>query len=384
MIIAKLFGLQNEVGQRFYLKMWSEFLMEKPKKVTMQEIADRVGVSKYAVSKALSGKPGISSATREKIFEVASQLGYLEQKLVKRAMNGKQQAEDEHKVIGILIPNIRSQNRESGYWGKVLEGVFKGLEASGMASVLITDDSPRNFNKIMRPEGLLGIIGIGLIQTSMLVELRNVGIPFVLIDHEDELVSSDSIFMNNYDILRKLVKYLIGKGHERIQFVGDWRYARSFADRWNGCKSVLEENGLSYEPNSALLSIKPTHHEENLNLIHSSFSQLQGESMPTAFVCANDKIASLCLRAMQQLGIRVPEDTSVTGFDNELDILAEFPELSTVNAEKEALGIKAVQMMIWRLENAHMPYEKLLLQSDLIIRGSVESPRDAKAMIIQS
>ncbi len=358
--------------------------MEKPKKVTMQEIADRVGVSKYAVSKALSGKAGISSATREKIFEVASQLGYLEQKLVKRAMAGKQQAEDEHKVVGILIPNIRSQNRESGYWGKVLEGVFKGLETCGLASVLITDDSPRNFNMIMRPEGFLGIIGIGLIDTAMLVELRNVGIPFVLVDHEDELVGSDSIFMNNYDILRKQVKYLIGKGHTHIQFVGDWRYARSFADRWSGFKSILEENDFSYSPNAALLRVKPTTDRENLDLILTSFSQLQEDGLPTAFVCANDKIASLCLRAMQQLGIRVPEDTSITGFDNDLDVALEFPELSTVNAEKEALGVKAVETIMWRLDNLHMPYEKLLLQSDLIVRGSVNAPRFSEAVAGQA
>lgn len=349
--------------------------MGKSKKITMQEIADKVGVSKYAVSKALSGKPGISASTREKIFEVASQLGYLDQKLIKRTMNHQEQNVDEEKIIGILFPNIRSQNRESGYWGRVLEGVFRGLESSGIGSILITDDTPRNFHKIMRPEGLLGIIGIGLIDTSMLVDLRNVGIPFVLVDHEDELVSSDSIFMNNYDILRKQVKYLIGKGHTDVQFVGDWRFARSFADRWNGFKSVLAESGIAYTPNESLLRIKPANDQENLDLIMSTLAELQGSSLPTSFVCANDKIASLLLRAMQQLRIRVPEDTSVTGFDNDMDIMAEFPELSTVHVESEALGHKAVEILFRRLANLQMPHEKLLLQGELIIKGSIASPR---------
>jgi LacI family transcriptional regulator len=352
--------------------------MAKNNKITMQEIADRVGVSKYAVSKALSGKPGISAATREKIFEVASQLGYLEQKLIKRTMNSQLQGGDEEKIVGILFPNIRSQNRESGYWGKVLEGVFKGLEASGVGSVLITDDSPRNFHRIMRPEGLLGIIGIGLIDTAMLVDLRNVGIPFVLVDHEDELVGSDSIFMNNYDLLRKQVKYLVGKGHTDVQFVGDWRFARSFSDRWSGFKSVLEENEIPYTPNQSLLRIKPTDGTENFELILSTLADLQRQTLPTSFVCANDKIASLLLRAMGRLGIRVPEDTCVTGFDNDAEILAEFPELSTVNAESEALGAKAVEIMHRRLSTPQMPYEKLLLQSDLIINGSIAPPRAAE------
>ncbi|MBB6633224.1 substrate-binding domain-containing protein [Cohnella thailandensis] len=351
--------------------------MAKGKKITMQEIADIVGVSKYAVSKALSGKPGISAATREKIFEAASQLGYLDQKLIKRSANNQGQADDDEKLIGILFPNIRSQNRESSYWGRVLEGVFRGLESSGIGSVLITDDSPRNFHKIMRPEALLGIIGLGLIETSMLVELRNVGIPFVLVDHEDELVSSDSVFMNNYDILRKLVKYLVGKGHTDIQFVGDWRFARSFADRWNGFKSVMAESGIPHTPNESLLRIKPTNDKENLDLIASTLAELQNSSLPTALVCANDKIASHLLRAMQPLGIRVPEDTCMTGFDNEADFMQEFPELSTVNAESEALGIKGVELLFWRLANLQMPHEKLLLQGDLIIKGSIAPPRTA-------
>lgn len=351
--------------------------MDKPKKVTMQEIADRVGVSKYAVSKALAGKAGISTATREKIFEIASQLGYLEQKLGKRTFNIKQPNQKQDKLVGILIPNIRSQNRKSGYWGKVLDGVFKGLEENGLSSVLITDDEPNSFHKVMRPEGLLGIIGIGLIKSTMLLELRNIGIPFVLIDHEDELVSTDSVFMNNYDIVRKQVMYLLGKGHTNIQFIGDWRFARSFADRWNGFKSMLEEKEVPYKPNQTLLSIQPTLFEDNLGLIKHSFEQMQQDDLPTAFVCANDKIALLSIRAMEQLGIHTPEDTSIIGFDNDDEILNEFPELSTVNAEKEALGINGVELLLRRLASPHMPYEKLLLQSDLIIRSSIDVPRTA-------
>lgn len=353
--------------------------MDRHKKVTMQEIADRVGVSKYAVSKALSGKPGISAATREKIFEVASQLGYLEQKLGKRTQLMKQLNEEQSRLVGILIPNIRSQNRESGYWGRVLDGVFKGLENSGIPSVLITDDIPDNFHKVMRPEGLLGIIGIGLIESAMLVELRNIGVPFVLIDHEDDLVSSDSIFMNNYDIVRKQVMYLIGKGHTHIQFVGDWRFARSFSDRWNGFKSALQEQEIPYEPDLDLLSIQPTLAASNLELIARRFKQLKEEVLPTAFVCANDKIASLCLNAMNELGIRVPHQASIIGFDNDAEVIEQYMELSTVNAEKEALGIKGVEMLLRRLANMDMPYEKILLQSDLIIRGSVDVPNPAAA-----
>ncbi|WP_341278841.1 substrate-binding domain-containing protein [Paenibacillus sp. FSL H8-0537] len=348
--------------------------MRKQKKITMQEIADRVGVSKYAVSKALSGKSGISAVTRSKIFEMASQLGYMNQKSAKKMPSSKQNEEEEHQIVGILIPNIRSQNKESGYWGKVLDGISKSLEAKGLGSVLISDDSPRNFNLVMKPEGLMGIIGVGLIATPMLVELRNKAIPFILVDHEDELLECDSIFMNNYDIIRKLVKFLIGKGHTQIQFIGQLGYSRSFIDRWSGFRSVMDESRLDYTPSEGLLKVKPTLDEFNLNLLQSSLKELEASRFPTAFVCANDQIALLAMNALQRLGKQVPEQCSLTGFDNNLEILGETPMITTVNAEKEALGIKAVELLQWRLENGHMPYAKILLQSDLIIRESVGDP----------
>ncbi|WP_099519324.1 substrate-binding domain-containing protein [Paenibacillus sp. BIHB 4019] len=348
--------------------------MGKQKKITMQEIADRVGVSKYAVSKALSGKSGISAVTRSKIFEMASQLGYMNQKSAKKTVSSKQADEEEHQIVGILIPNIRSQNQESGYWGKVLDGISKSLEAKGLGSVLISDDSPRNFNLVMKPEGLMGIIGVGLIATPMLVELRNKAIPFILVDHEDELLECDSIFMNNYDIIRKLVKFLLGKGHTRIQFIGELGYSRSFIDRWSGFRSVMDESRLDYVPSEGLLKVKPTLDAHNLNLLQASLKELEASRFPTAFVCANDQIALLAMSALQQLGKQVPEQCSLTGFDNNLEILGETPIITTVNAEKEALGIKAVDLLQWRLENSHMPFEKVLLQSDLIIRESVGDP----------
>lgn len=347
--------------------------MTKTNKITMQEIADRVGVSKYAVSKALSGKSGISAVTREKIFEIASQLGYLNQKTIKK-IQSQSTSEQSDKIVCILIPNIRSQNKESGYWGKVLDGISKTLESEGIGSIIVSDDSPRNFNLVMKPEGLLGVIGVGLVSTPMLMELRSKAIPFVMVDHEDEMIESDTIFMNNVDIMRKLTNFLIGKGHTRIQFVGNLSYSRSFFDRWIGFRSIMEESELPYlHRNHALLNVIPSLREENTNLLLTGLQSIPPSEFPTAFVSANDQIAVLVYNALKAMNLRVPEDCSLTGFDNNVDIVKDFPTLTTINAEKDALGIKAVDLLLWRLKNRHMPYEKVLLQSDLIIRESISA-----------
>jgi LacI family transcriptional regulator len=349
--------------------------VSKEKKITMQEIADKVGVSKFAVSKALSGKPGISAATREKIFLIASQYGYFNHK-AKAKLQNKITAHSEEKMVGILIPDIRSQNKESAYWGRILDGISKSLDNIGVGTVIITDDSPQNFNRVIKPEGLLGVICVGLISTPLLLELRNLSIPFVLVDHEDQMLTSDSIFMNSFDSIRKLTNHLLGLGHTNIQFIGDIRYSRSFFDRWCGYKSVMDENHLPHAVNKILIQISPSTDEINYNFLMSELVNMSTEAFPTAFVCANDQIAFNVLRALSELKIRVPEDCSLTGFDNNDDILKHFPEITTVNAEKEALGTKAVNLLFSRLENSQIPYEKVLLQSELIIRGSTAAPKN--------
>ncbi|NHN30330.1 substrate-binding domain-containing protein [Paenibacillus agricola] len=353
--------------------------MPTNKKVTMQEIANQVGVSKFAVSKALSGKSGISTATREKILTVASQYGYVKYKAkIDRAH--QTQANPENKLVGILIPDIRSQNKESAYWGKIVEGISSNLEKRGVGTIIITNDSPQNFNLVIKPEGLMGIISVGLISTPMLEELRRLSIPFVLVDHEDELLASDSIFMNSFDSIRKLTKYLLGLGHTDIHFVGDIHYSRSFFDRWCGFKSAMDEQVSTYKTNQLLLHIKPSYNPDNYHSLLSELKQFQlsAAMFPTAFVCANDQIALHVADALKELNIRIPDECSITGFDNNDDITQYFPELTTINAEKEALGTKAVDLLLWRIMNPHMPYEKVLLQSQFIYRGSTQAAKTTK------
>lgn len=345
--------------------------MSRSKKVTMQEIADKVGVSKFAVSKALSGKSGISEATREKIHRVAAEYGYSNQK--NSSPDQQPSTDPDYKIIGILIPNIRSQNKESAYWGKILEGISANLEKRGIGTIIITDDSPQNFNLVIKPEGLKGVISVGLIAPEMLLELRNLSIPFVLVDHEDELLASDSVFMNSFDSLRRLTNYLLDTGHTRIQFVGDIHYSRSFFDRWCGFKTVMDEKMNDYSYNSSLLRIKPSVDEDNYNRLTSELVQLSGSTFPTAFVCANDQIALHVLNVLNELAIQVPDDCSITGFDNNEDIIKLFPELTSIIAEEAALGAKAVDLLLWRIENPWMPYEKVLLQSQLIVRDSTRT-----------
>jgi LacI family transcriptional regulator len=344
------------------------------KKVTMQQIADHVNVSKFAVSKALSGKSGVSPDTREKIIHAATQLGYFVQKrnkpVISRTVTNRPASMDRSTIV-VLIPNVREQNRQSSFWGRIIDGITAGLEEHHLGMMIVTEHSTDNFTRLINPEAVLGLVGVGLISNQLLLEIRNLGIPFVLVDHEDSLIPSDVLFMNNYECVRRVTNYLLGNGHRKLQFVGNIRYSRSFYDRWLGFRSMLEEQNAELVQHQELLTFEGVNRSEMTEQLDHILRELQqaGE-LPTSFVCANDSIAICVMTVLMRLEVDVPSQCSVTGFDNIEDAGLSSPSLSTVHVNKEALGQRSVETLLWRIAHPDGPKEKILLAGEFVLRQS--------------
>ncbi|MFC5404156.1 LacI family DNA-binding transcriptional regulator [Cohnella soli] len=348
------------------------------KKMTMQQIADHVGLSKFAVSKALSGKSGVSPDTREKIIQAATQLGYFSQKRNKLAASRPtvptRRPSTDRDTIVVLLPNVREQNRQSTFWGRIIDGITEGLEINSLGMMIVTEHITDNFAKLINADAVLGLIGVGLISNQLLLEIRKLGIPFVLVDHEDSLIPSDVLFMNNYECVRKATNYLLGNGHNQLQFVGNVRHSRSFFDRWLGFRSLLEEQGFELLQENKLLEFEGINRSEMTEQLEPILRELKGAGrLPTAFVCANDSIAICMMTALMKLGVEVPGEVSICGFDNIEDASLFSPKLSTVHVNKEALGQRAVETLIWRISHPDAPKEKILLAGDFVPRESTAS-----------
>lgn len=345
------------------------------KKVTMQQIADHLGVSKFVISKALSGKGGVSEATKERVIQAASQLGYFAQKNaymknVKRELPISTASGHKQSVL-VLMPNIRFQTKDSLYWGKILDGISARLEEAGLGMVIISEQSIDNFLHVLNPNGILGLIGVGEISTSLLLEVHRIGLPMVLVDHEDPLIPSDTLFANNYDCMHRLTKHLIGIGHKQMIFIGNARYSRSFHDRWTAFRSALEESNIDVtHKEDWLFNLEGIQHFQEQIKQWAGKKQKAGK-LPTALICANDMIAIDALHALQELGISVPHDISVTGFDNVEDAYIVKPALTTVHVAKEAMGRKAVDQLLQRIDKKEAPLEKVLLLGEVIYRESI-------------
>lgn len=331
------------------------------KRVTMQQIADAAGVSKFAVSRALTGKSGVSEHTREMIIRTAGQLGYFKSESnrypvetqVEQEIKGAQQG-----TILILFPNIRSQNRSSLYWGPVFDGISARLNEQGMDILTLTEPSSDRMFSVLNPEAISGIITVGSISTSVLLEIYRLRIPLVMVDHEDPAIHGDMVFTDNIKCMKELVLMLVGKGYRRLQFAGPLPDAASFRERWLGYRSVLEEMQLEGKQNADLLGME---YEQ----IVRSIAEMKLEDIPEVIVCANDHTAVLVLQALRNRGIQVPERCAVTGFDN---TRTDEPILASVHINKENLGIRAVDQLLWRIKHPEGPFERKLIYSELIVR----------------
>lgn len=353
------------------------------KRVSMQQIADTVGVSKYAVSKALAGKEGVAPATRDKIIDSATRLGYFKQLRASKpgeegggALPERDVWRGSKQAVAVLMPNVRLQTMDSAFWSRIVQGIGQALSRIGLGMLVVTEQTPDSFERLLKPDSLLGVIGVGEVSTPMLLEIKRLGLPFVLTDHEDALVPSDTVFASNIDGMAMVTDYLWELGHRSFRFLGETRYSRSFADRWMGFRKALEDKGLEVNAAGHRIGLSSTDRDANRSILRDLWAgqALKGEAMPTALVCANDDIAIDALELLRQGEIGDGTAVSVTGFDNIEQSQYALPPLTTVNVDKERLGERSVAALLDRIREPERPYEKICLACDLIVRASTKSP----------
>lgn len=343
-------------------------------KITMQHVADAAGVSKYVVSKSLSGKGGVNPATRERVLQVAAKLGYRFQARPANAGHGVPEGsgETEKSTVVVLLPNIRYQLRDSVYWGRIVDGITQELEMNEARAVVITDQTADSFLSLVHQDNIHGFIGVGQVSTQVLQEAGKLEVPIVLIDHREPLVKSSELFANNRECVYHLTNHLLSLGHRFIYFVGNTDYSLSFLSRWNGYKDAMEEAELTVSKQHPLSLLEGETRVEHTEQIRAILEAWKGRAdFPTALVCANDAIATCAINALKALNISIPQEVSITGFDNIEDAFFTEPGLTTVNVEKELMGRRAVQVLFNHMNHADFPRETLYMSGSIVYRDSI-------------
>lgn len=342
-------------------------------KVTIKEIAENAGVSKTAVSFAFNYPERLSEATLQHILRVADELGYSPDPV---ASNLKTRRTG---CIGILIPQPIPPMARNPHTLAFLEGVGETCHEADM-SVMLIPPLKGNLRRAIVRAAVDGFLTMGL-ETfrGTMVVLQQRGVPFVMIDSEP----TEGIPCVNIDDeagAYAAMSYALQQGHRRITILGirsgyhgNFReYAGTLQRRMVGYLRALEEYGLTVDNHRVHLVECDCETEGGREAFHALW---QNRWKPTALVAMADIIAIGALKATHELGVGVPEQISIIGFDDIASSALTYPPLTTVHQPTFEKGRLAAQLLIDLIDHHPLEAEHIVLPVSLIERESFKMAR---------
>ncbi|SDD85278.1 transcriptional regulator, LacI family [Sanguibacter gelidistatuariae] len=325
------------------------------RRVTITDVAEAAGVSVATVSKVINARYGVAAATASRVQEVIDQLGY-ESSLVARSMRSHRT-----NVIGILVAEFEPFSTE------ILKGAGAALAKTGyelLAYTGATQSGGPGWERryLSRLSGTL--IDGALIVTPTVVDAE-VGIPVVAIDPHEGPLGPPTVDSDNLTGALLATRHLVELGHRRIGFISGREDLASSALREAGYRQALEEAGIAYDPAVVRSG------DYRLDSSRSSAAELLTLSdRPTALFAANDISAIGAMEVAKTLGIDVPGDLSIVGFDDIPESMATTPPLTTIHQPIQAMGAAGIAMLIELLDEHPLASTHVRLPTSLVVRGT--------------
>lgn len=334
------------------------------KKVTMQDIADSLGVSRVTVWKVLNNKEGVSSRLSKQVISKAQELGYLKNDHLESSSikNDKSQ-----KKISVVI----SRPESSVFWINIIHAVARELDKYNIN--LVYTYLPPTYKKgyslpdiLKQNRDIDGILIMNVYDKKLLEMINKLKISKVYLDivsqFSIEKITGDLVLLEGKSAIRKITNHLIESGKHKIGFIGDINYALTNKKRYEGYIEAMEENNLNVNQQFCLtkeIGIY-SYYEEISSFLDSL------EELPEAFVCASDFIANFLMRYFVENNINVPEDIGISGYDgnNEYSMIA--GKLTTVEVKTDYLGKRLADQLIYRIENPDSPVAITNIYSEII------------------
>jgi LacI family transcriptional regulator, repressor for deo operon, udp, cdd, tsx, nupC, and nupG len=336
--------------------------------VTIKDVAKKAGVAHTTVSRALRGSPLISPATTERVRQIASEMGYQPSAAARSLKTNRSQA------LGVIVSAI-----DDPFFSEILQGIDDVAQENGYS--LFIAASQRDLQRerlIVRTMREHRVDGVIICSTPFSAEqskqLRAYEIPIVVINNQSAEDYRYSIYHDDLDGSRQVMRHLIGLGHERIAYLCYGRSGRTNIKRLTGYREEMQaarltiHDGYEFEVLSSDPEAGQTAAEHFLSL----------PQLPTAIFCYNDMLAIGLLHGLQEAGLRVPKDCSVAGFDNIALSAFTTPSLTTFDQPKRTIGAQAAQLVLGLLELSEAsepPGPKIqTLKGSLLVRGSTARP----------
>jgi LacI family transcriptional regulator len=339
---------------------------------TLRDVASAAGVHPATASRALN--PGtrllVSEETAQRVTEAAERLGY-RPNAVARSLRTRRSH-----TIGVLIPDLNNP-----LFPPIIRGIEDRLAEHGYVALIgNTDGDPGKERLVfdqMRARHVDGfVLATATLNSPILAEAAEAGLPLVLMNRTAQDYPFSSVSVDNEQGVRAAVAHLVSLGHTRIGHIAGPQDISTGAARLRGYQEAMSSHGLAVDA-AEIVHASGYTVEEGL---HRGRELLAAADDLTAVVAANDMLAIGCYGALDELGLRCPEDVSVIGFNDMPFVDRLHPPLSTVRFPHSQVGTEAARLLIERIESSDGPVKILFLAPELVVRGSTVAVEQSGAV----
>ena len=331
----------------------------KINKITSAQVAKLAGVSQSAVSRVFTPGASVSIKTTTKVKDAALSLGYRPTSIARAMVSGKS------RMIGVVVAYLENQ-----FYPEALERLSNCLQEKGYHVLIFMAGKDRqsidNVIEEILDYQVDGIIAASVSMSSGLSErCRAAGVPMVLFNRAQDEPNMSAITCDNIEGGKKIAKFLISSGHKKISYIAGWEGASTQRDRESGFISILNHAGLSLHSRKVGNFVL----EESREATRSMFLN----NPPEAVFVANDHMAFAVMDTLRyELGLKIPDDVSVVGYD---DVpAASWPSysLTTVQQPVNIMVRETVEILIEKIENPEARPQKIKVDGPLILRKSAK------------
>ncbi len=332
--------------------------------VTIKDIAQVVGVSPSTVSRALNDSPLINEATKNRIRRVAKELGYERNELARGLVKGSSG------TVGVILPDITNP-----FFAEIIKGAEEVVRNRGFGVVLCTTEGfpgrEREYLQLLRRKRVDGLIIASVtVDDPYLAELQRAHVPFVLVSRLSERIDAPYVVVDDKEGGRLAMEHLVELGHRKIAYIGGPANVHSSRKRMEAYREVLEAQGIRFRRRWAVFAAFT---QEAGHTVGKAL--LSEDERPTAIFAANDLIALGVMEAAEELGLAIPEDLSLVGYNNIVYAALPRIQLTTVAQPACEMGRIAAHYLLGVCTGQGQEKLRCVLPPRLVVRKTTAPPK---------
>lgn len=334
-------------------------------KVTILQVAERAGVSQSAVSRCFTPGASVSKKTADKVRAAATELGYRPNVLARAMASGRS------RIIGLVVAYL-----ENYFYPEALEKLSNALQAKGYhVLVFMASQTAGNIDQVMEEILDHQVDGIILASVAMSSDIsercQQLGVPVVLFNRAQDAEGIAAVTSDNRAGGRRVAEFLIAGGHQRIAYIAGWEGASTQRDREAAFREALSAAGQELFARAV-----GNFTVEQAEQAARDLFDVPAANRPDAVFVANDHMAFAVMDVLRfELGLRIPEDVSVVGYDDVPPASWRAYNLTTIRQRANLMVAETVRAMFEQIDtpNTASPCH-VQIEAPLILRGSARIP----------